>query len=112
MNRRLFFSMLAGFFWMTGCVISQPADDPQTFCNPLNLNYRFMIDARDGREAADPVVILFKDEYYLFASRSGGYWVSGNFRDWTLVIPNKELPIDVYAPAVFVIGDSMYYVGS
>ena len=53
-------------------LFSQPADNPKTFCNPLNLNYRFMVDAIDAREAADPVMVLFKDNYYLFASRSGG----------------------------------------
>lgn len=44
----------------------------------MNLNYRFMVDAVDAREAADPVMVLFKDDYYLFASRSGGYWWSND----------------------------------
>lgn len=39
----------------------------------MNLNYRFMPNEPSRREAADPVVILFKDRYYLFASKSGGY---------------------------------------
>jgi xylan 1,4-beta-xylosidase len=81
----------------------------QTFCNPLNLSYRFSTDAVDAREAADPVMVLFKDDYYLFASRSGGYWYSNDMRDWTLVIPNKEFPVELYAPAVVANGDSMYY---
>ncbi len=49
-----------------------------TFCNPLNLNYRFMTDLPSRREAADPVILLFKDQYYLFASKSGGYWFSND----------------------------------
>ena len=61
-------------------VMAQPVEGPQTFCNPLNLNYRFMVDAVDAREAADPVIVLFKDDYYLFASRSGGYWTSPDLR--------------------------------
>jgi xylan 1,4-beta-xylosidase len=81
----------------------------QTFCNPLNLNYRFAIDAVDAREAADPVMVLFKGDYYLFASRSGGYWYSSDMREWTLVVPNKEFPTDLYAPAVVANGDSIYY---
>jgi len=40
-------------------VFAQPSPSPQTFCNPLNLSYRFMNDAIDAREAADPLVILF-----------------------------------------------------
>ncbi len=90
-----------------------PAGSADTFCNPLDLSYRFMADATDAREAADPVVVLFKDDYYLFASRSGGYWYSNDLRQWTLVvIPTSALPIETYAPAVFVIGDTMYYTGS
>jgi xylan 1,4-beta-xylosidase len=91
---------------------SLPAKSQQTFCNPLNLNYRFMSDANDAREAADPVVILFDDDYYLFASRSGGYWTSTDLHDWTLIIPSGLDDIEIYAPAVIVIGDTVYYTGS
>jgi xylan 1,4-beta-xylosidase len=88
-----------------------PAKAQQTFCNPLNLDYRFMSDAVDAREAADPVIILFKDDYYLFASRSGGYWTSTDLHDWTLIVPTG-LDIETYAPAAIVIGDTVYYTPS
>ncbi len=81
---------------------------PQTFCNPLNLDYRFALDSPSRREAADPVIVLYKDEYYLFASKSGGYWHSPDMREWTLVVP-EGLPIEEYAPAVMVYGDKLYY---
>ena len=42
-----------------------------TFCNPIDVDYRFMVDTPSRREAADPVITLFNDEYYLFASKSG-----------------------------------------
>jgi len=87
---------------------TQTAKSQQTFCNPLNLNYRFMADAIDAREAADPVIILFKDDYYLFASRSGGYWTSPDLHDWTLIVPTG-VDIETYAPAALVIGDTVYY---
>ncbi|MCX6152370.1 MAG: family 43 glycosylhydrolase [Ignavibacteriales bacterium] len=96
---------------LSGFLLSQEVNPAKTFCNPLNLNYRFMIDAIDAREAADPVIILFKGDYYLFASRSGGYWFSSDFRDWKLVIPTG-LPIEDYAPAILVIDDSVYYTAS
>ncbi|MEJ2354687.1 MAG: family 43 glycosylhydrolase [candidate division WOR-3 bacterium] len=89
-----------------------PAESQQTFCNPLNLDYRFMSDAVDAREAADPVIILFDDDYYLFASRSGGYWTSPDLHEWTLIVPTGLDDIDIYAPAVIVIGDTVYYTGS
>jgi xylan 1,4-beta-xylosidase len=90
---------------------AQPAADPQTFCNPLDLSYRFMSDQIDAREAADPVIILFKDEYYLFASRSGGYWTSPDLRNWTFMIPTG-LELEGYAPAVVVMRDSVFYSGT
>lgn len=91
------------------------ARNPKTFCNPLNLDYRFMvIDGGKGiREAADPVVVSYKDKYLLFASKSSGYWYSRDFVDWThVIIPDSVLPIEDYAPAIFVHKDYVYYVGS
>ena len=90
-------------------ILAQPATEPQTFCNPLNLNYRFMVDAIDAREAADAVIVLFKDDYYLFASRSGGYWTSPDLRTWTFIVP-QGIDIESYAPAVVAMRDSLFYV--
>ncbi len=96
---------------LNSLALAQPAQNPQTFCNPMNLNYRFMVDAIDAREAADPVVVLFKDDYYLFASRSGGYWTSNDLRSWTLIIPTG-LDVESYAPAVIAMRDSLFYIPS
>jgi len=84
------------------------APPPRTFANPLNLDYRFALDAPGRREAADPVIVLFGDDYYLFASKSGGYWRSSDLVDWTLIVP-QGLPIEAYAPAVMVYGGALYY---
>jgi xylan 1,4-beta-xylosidase len=84
------------------------ATQRRTFANPLDLDYRFMPTAPSRREAADPQVTLFHDEYYLFASKSGGYWHSPDLRDWTLVVPTGY-PLEDYAPAAVVIGGRMYY---
>ncbi|MFC1570134.1 family 43 glycosylhydrolase, partial [bacterium] len=88
--------------------LSQIADPPRTFCNPLNLNYRFMSNANDAREAADPVIVLFQNDYYLFASKVGGYWVSHDLVDWELIIP-KGIPLEDYAPTVLAIEDTLYF---
>lgn len=79
-----------------------------TFANPLNLDYRFTPGAPSHRTAADPIIVPYGDDYYLFASASGGYWRSPNLRDWTLVVPNG-LPLEDPAPAILTIGDRMYY---
>ncbi|ALM50367.1 carbohydrate-binding protein [Flavobacterium psychrophilum] len=82
-----------------------------TICNPLNFNYRFCLDAPSRREAADPVIVNFKKEYYLFASKSGGYWHSTNLADWDF-ITSPDLPFEDYAPAVVVIDDAVYFMAS
>jgi xylan 1,4-beta-xylosidase len=87
---------------------AQIMDPPTTYCNPLNLSYRFIDSVQDAREAADPVIVLFQDDYYLFASKSGGYWYSNDMREWTFVIPTG-LPLEDYAPAAMAIGDTLYF---
>jgi hypothetical protein len=82
---------------------------PQTFCNPLNLNYSFTsVGGTNHRTAADPLITLYKNDYYLFASASGGYWFSDHMRDWTFVEP-KGLPLEKPAPAILILGDKIYY---
>lgn len=81
---------------------------PVTFCNPLDLNYRFCLDAPSRREAADPTLVKFKGEYWLFASKSGGYWHSPDLVHWKLIEP-AGLPIEDYAPTVEIINGRMFY---
>ncbi|HET8655001.1 MAG TPA: family 43 glycosylhydrolase [Longimicrobiaceae bacterium] len=79
-----------------------------TFANPLDLDYRFMTTLPSRRAAADPVITLYKGDYYLFATTSGGYWYSPDMRHWTLVVPHG-LPLENPAPSVLVDGDRLYY---
>jgi hypothetical protein len=83
----------------------------QVYCNPMNLSYRFCLDAPSRREAADPTMVLFKDNYYLFASKSGGYFVSPDLLNWKLVT-TPTLPLENYAPTAVVIGDWIYFLAS
>jgi len=83
----------------------------QTICNPLNLNYRFCLDKPSRREAADPTMVLYKNEYYLFASKSGGYWHSTDLIHWDL-ITTKDLPLEDYAPTAVVMNDTLYFLAS
>nr|WP_199078454.1 discoidin domain-containing protein [Pedobacter sp. ASV19] len=93
-----------------GQVIAQPTE--QSFCNPLNLNYRFSYDqSASYREAADPVIHLFKNKYYLYASKSGGYWYSDNMLKWTFR-PSVTLPTEDYAPTVETIRDTVFFLAS
>ncbi len=76
-----------------------------TFCNPLNLSYRFQMKEPSRREGADPTVVFFQDSYYLFASKSGGYWQSDDLVDWNFITSN-DLPWEDYAPTALNLGDT------
>lgn len=86
---------------------------PSTFCNPLNLDYMVQQDHAKGwyREAADPVALFFKGNYYLFASKSDGYWMSPDFRNWKLVSP-RNLPLDRWAPTVFEYRGALHFMAT
>ena len=82
-----------------------------TICNPMNLSYRFCLDTPSRREAADPTMVVYKGEYYLFASKSGGYFHSTDLIDWDLITTN-DLPLEDYAPAAVVMNDTLYFMAS
>lgn len=102
----LFMSLTVGF-----ASFAQNNENQTTICNPVNLSYRFCLDAPSRREAADPTMVTFKNEYYLFASKSGGYFHSTDLIHWDL-ITTKDLPLEDYAPTVVEMRDSLYFMAS
>jgi xylan 1,4-beta-xylosidase len=84
----------------------------QTYCNPINISYRFCIDQPSRREAADPSVVWFRDRYFLFASKSGGYWHSFDLLKWTFIKIDQQLPTEDYAPTVVALNDTLYFLAS
>ena len=84
-----------------------------TFCNPVNINYQYQL-TYNGRESADPAVVLYKDKYFLFASHGSGYWVSDDLVNWDFVkVDLKKQPeFALFAPATLVIGERMYITHS
>ena len=83
----------------------------ETICNPVNLSYRFCLDKPSRREAADPTIVAFKDKFYLFASKSGGYWHSDDLINW-IFIETNEIPTEEYAPTVIVLKDTFFFLAS
>ncbi|MCL2488784.1 MAG: DUF5050 domain-containing protein, partial [Oscillospiraceae bacterium] len=79
---------------------------PDTFCNPLDIGYMYMTDYK-SREAADPAFVVYKGDYYLFASHNAGYWWSSDLATWQYVYIDKNMiaQIDKFAPAVCVVKD-------
>ena len=61
----------------------------ETFCNPLNVDYTYMIYNSDKdisyRSGADPAVVEFRGEYYMFVTRSHGYWHSTDLQNWNII---------------------------
>ena len=85
-----------------------------TYCNPINIDYTYMIyNAHQDlsyRSGADPAVVRFKDEYYMFVTRSMGYWHSLDLTDWQFITPKKWYFEGSNAPAAFNYRDSVLYV--
>lgn len=86
----------------------------KTYCNPLNLDYTYMIyNAHNGisyRSGADPAVVRFRNEYYMFVTRSMGYWHSADLLHWDFISPQKWYFQGSNAPAAHNYKDSVLYV--
>ncbi len=52
-----------------------------TFANPLDV----LVGHERGVRGGEPVVLIYKDDYYLFVSHRRGYWYSPDFQNWTYV---------------------------
>ena len=85
----------------------------QTYCNPVNLDYTYMIyNAYKNisyRSGADPAVVKFKNAYYMFVTRSLGYWHSKDLTDWNFITPKQWYFQGSNAPAAFNYKDSLLY---
>ena len=81
----------------------------RTFCNPVNINYRYQ-PGYFGRESADPLVVLYHGVYFLFASHGEGYWTSGDLVNWDFIkVDIKKFPdFELFAPGTCVVGDRLY----
>lgn len=90
------------------------AQENETYCNPLNLDYTYMIyNAHNDisyRSGADPAVVEFRGEYYMFVTRSMGYWHSTDLTDWEFIKPEKWYFEGSNAPAAENYKDSVLYV--
>lgn len=86
-----------------------------TYCNPLNVDYTYMIYNAGNhisyRSGADPAVVEFRGEYYMFVTRSNGYWHSTDLQNWDFITPKSYwYPQGCNAPAAHNYKDSVLYV--
>jgi xylan 1,4-beta-xylosidase len=114
--RLLFFTLL---------VLSFSASEAQqkTYCNPMNLDYGYtpipnFSEWGRHRATADPVIVNYKGDYYLFSTNQWGYWWSPDLLNWNFISKKFLRPWngDVYdelcAPGVGIMGDTMIVMGS
>ena len=86
----------------------------KTYINPLNIDYTYAIydSHRDlsYRSGADPAVVEFKGEYYMFVTRSMGYWHSKDLQNWSFIEPEKWYFEGSNAPSAHNYKDSVLLV--
>lgn len=97
-----------------------PDKPATTYCNPINIGYNYVVENHNGipvsrRSTADPVIITYKGDYYLFATNQAGYFWSNDLSDWNFVygsFQRNPYDDDQCAPSAWVINDTLFYVGS
>jgi len=118
MMLRLLFVLIGIYFINIGFSQKQ-----KTYCNPLNLDYGYtpipnFSEAGRHRATADPVIVNYKNDYYLFSTNQWGYWWSNDLLNWKFISRkflrpwNGGVYDELCAPAVGIIGDTMIVFGS
>ncbi|MET0463600.1 MAG: family 43 glycosylhydrolase [Chitinophagaceae bacterium] len=117
--------MMQKLFFLAICAasFSAPAFTQQkTYCNPINIDYGYtpipnFSEWGRHRATADPVIVNYKGDYYLFSTNQWGYWWSSDMLNWNFVSKKFLRPWnkgydELCAPAVGLIGDTMLVFGS
>jgi len=94
----------------------------KTYCNPINIDYGYTPIPNFStwgkhRATADPVIVNYKGDYYLFSTNQWGYWWSKDMNNWNFVSkrflrPWHNVYDELCAPAVGIVGDTMLVFGS
>ncbi len=106
--------LIAALMLSVSSLLRAQTTQMNTYCNPLNIDYTYAIyDAARNisyRSGADPAVVRFRGEYYMFVTRSMGYWHSTDLSNWTFIKPEKWYFQGSNAPAAQNFKDSVLYV--
>lgn len=94
----------------------------KTYCNPINIDYGYtpipnFSEWGRHRATADPVIVTYKGDYYLFSTNQWGYWHSSDMLNWKFISrkflrPWNKAYDELCAPGVGIIGDTMIVFGS
>lgn len=109
---------------LLGLLFSVRASAQQkTYCNPVNIDYGYtpipnFTEWGKHRATADPVIVNYKGDFYLFSTNQWGYWWSPDMLNWKFIAKkflrpwNSGTYDELCAPAVGIIGDTMLVFGS
>jgi xylan 1,4-beta-xylosidase len=117
MSLRVLFAII-----ITAFCSSETAAQQKTYCNPVNVDYGYTPFADFGawgrhRATADPVIVNYKKDYYLFSTNQWGYWWSNDMLNWNFISkkflrPWNPVKDELCAPGVGIIGDTLVVFGS
>jgi len=97
-------------------VAAAQATRQRTYANPIDIDYRYNYEqVNQGisyRSGADPVIVVQRGEYYLFETLGEGYWHSRDLGTWRHVTPSRWPIMDLVAPAVLSVRDTIYLLPS
>lgn len=110
-------------FFLTTIITGHISQAQQkTYCNPINIDYGYtpipnFSEWGRHRATADPVIVNYKNDYYLFSTNQWGYWWSNDMLNWKFISrkflrPWNKAYDELCAPAVGIIGDTMLVFGS
>lgn len=114
---KLFFSVLSlGIFFNLQAQQNLSKEEYTTYCNPIDIDYSYMSHYRGNsdvsyRSGADPAIVNFKGKYYLFVTRSHGYWTSADMSNWKFIKPQGWYFNGSNAPAAAVRNGKILVLG-
>ncbi|CAF3815166.1 unnamed protein product [Rotaria magnacalcarata] len=102
----LAFDLEAGRLFHHGNIFSDDMAEKKT----LDLSIYNANENISYRSGADPAVVKFRNDYYMFVTRSMGYWHSTDLLHWSFITPEKWYFQGSNAPAAHNYNDSVLYV--
>lgn len=77
-------------FFSADIILAQELQQ-KTYCNPVNINYGYtpipnFCEWGKHRATADPVIVNYKGDYFLFSTNQWGYWSSSDMINWNFVL--------------------------
>lgn len=87
--------------------VKQSKNNFTTYCNPIDIDYSYMSHYRaknnvSYRSGADPAIVNFKGRFFMFVTRSHGYWASDDMSNWKFIKPQSWYFNGSNAPAAAV----------